>query len=312
MRGVAREEDMAAAVGPGEPVLHLDPRRPGDRGDAGGEAGSVEQVLQLTAGHARPPRPRPAGGEQPPRGALARREREEQAGRAGRNGHGGRREPVELDVGEHDLLPVPPAAPGDAGACADRAARPVATGEEGAAGPLDARRRAQHGIRPVEVHQLGVPLHPHAAGGERGIEYVLDVGLEQQRQRRVRRAGQRHVARTHAQDPAAQMQPDLGHRTRPLQQCLEDAKGSQDLQGARLHQDGVGRAEPLGPPLHDAHPGPVRGRLQRQGQPGRASPDHEDVRDHAATSRHQSGPFPGTAVRGAASTASRRSPGTTA
>jgi len=295
--GLPGQEQPAAPEPVGHPVLHRDPRGPGQAGDLRGEARLVHQRLQLAGrdrgaelpgrhgaySRARSRARSGPGREQPPGRLLAEAEHEQQAVPPGHDPGGISAEAAcQLDVGQHDLHRVHPPGPADAGLGPDHAARAVAPGQETAPGPLGPGRRPQDGPHAVRVlahlGQLGAPLDLHPAVGEGLRQHLLHVHLPGQRQVRERGVRQRQAGQGDPADPGTQLQVGGRCQVRTGQQRLRHPERAQHLQRAGVQDQGAGRPGRLRPPLDDPDGGAVRVRLQGQGQPGRSRAGHQDVR----------------------------------
>nr|WP_254185625.1 hypothetical protein [Nocardioides panacis] len=301
VRGVAGQEEPSASEGVGEPVLEPHPRGPAQLADRDVERRRVQDVLHVCHRHLRtrlPERPavvvRGTGGQEPPGRALAQGEQEHQPGPADPHvQHPRRQVPVQLEVGEHDLLGVPGTSPGDPRLRAYGARRAVAARQEPAGGLLDPVRAPQGRVRRVVVRggvdDLDPPLDADPAVGERVGEHLLDVRLGEQGEVREGGVVQSDLAELRQDLSAADVQLGQRRPVGPVEQAVRHTQRAQALQGPRMHDHRPGRAERLRPALDDAHRRAVVVGLEGGGQPRGPGAHDQHVRPvghAAATTRH--------------------------
>ena len=116
--------------------------------------------------------------------------------------------------------------------------------------------------------------------------------------------------------PGAQVQVGLRGAVRPGHQRLGDTEWAKHLQRARVQDEGARRAEHRPTPLDHPDLGAIGVGLERQGEAGRAGAHHQDVcgSAHATSNNLHHDPADAGAAssrRGAWSSSSRRSPGST-
>ena len=123
MGGIPGQEQPSPAELAGHPVLHPDPRRPGNVGDPRAQVRFGQQRLKLSGRDRRAGLPGwdpvgigGPGGEQPPRRPLTKAEHKHQAIPPGHNMGAITGEVTgEFGVGKHHIHGVGPAGPSDAG-----------------------------------------------------------------------------------------------------------------------------------------------------------------------------------------------------
>lgn len=310
----------------GDAVLESHLRRPRHLPDLCLESGVVDEGLYLGGGHrlaglavglvsvtGR------AGAEQAPGRSLAECEQEQQASATGDHMERVRHQVgLELEVGEHDLLAVGAALPGDPRGVPHPARGTVTPDDVPRRGQLLATRPAQGRPRAfvgqVQRVELDSPLHLDASPMQNVPQHLLHVRLPHHRQMRVRRASHRRLPQPDVHDPAPQVQLRARAPVGTVEQGCRHPERTQALEGPGVHDHRSRASERLAPAIDDAYRRAVLVGLQRKRETGGPSTYDEHVRSthDMPTGHHQSGVEGSTSSRpGSASTSSRRRPGTT-
>ncbi|MCO1659969.1 hypothetical protein KDL28_33415 [Pseudonocardia sp. S2-4] len=288
MRGVPDEQHRAAAEALGDPAVHPEEPGPGDGVDPGtGVEPLVEPLLQLlpadvdAGSGVRRDEVGRHGTEDAVPPAVEREDADEsacgevQADAAGRSGGAG-----EPHVGEQPGLGVGAAGEAQPGRAPHRAARAV--GADQPPGRDLALRAARPDAHPGAVgggghgDELGRALDPHPELAEALGQQPLGAILPQPQGERERGAvdPQRH----HAQPPAALEHLGPGDLHTLCDGPLGHPEPVPQLQGPDVHDRRTRLGGGGGGAVDDSHVQPALGEHDRQAQPRRAGPDHQDTR----------------------------------
>ena len=178
---------------------------------------------------------------------------------------------------------------GDAVELAHGAARPVASADPRRADRLAAAiRQLERCGDPVglllEADQLGVPLDRQAEIAQLVAHDPLVVVLAEDEDVRIGRHEPPGLAQRDPRHlPPLRPHVCAGAALAELQRPLDDAELRVDLHGARLHAERPRLQRRPGMPVDDAHAHAAPNQLIGQHQPGRAGPDHQDVRIHSSS-----------------------------